>query len=77
MQVVDNLTVHELELAVKLASIDLIEFTARSGFLLEMAAGSDQPHYVVVGTADEIGWLLETHAAKQPLHAPHAGSRHH
>ncbi|HEX5685428.1 MAG TPA: hypothetical protein VFY73_15515 [Ideonella sp.] len=63
---VDNLTLHELELAVKLASIDLIEFTARPGFLLEMPAGEDQPpHYVVVGTAEDIGWLLDAHAAKQ------------
>lgn len=59
--------IHELELAVKLASLDLIEFTARSGFLLEMPAGGDQPpHYVVVGTASEIGWLLDAHAAKRP-----------
>lgn len=63
---VDDLTLHELELAVKLSSIDLIEFTARSGFLLEMPAGDDQPpHYVVVGTAEEIGWLLDTHAEKR------------
>ena len=61
----DN-TIHELELAVKLASLDLIEFTERSGFLLEMSAGGDQPpHYVVVGTASEIGWLLNAHAAKK------------
>jgi hypothetical protein len=64
---VDNLTIHELELAVKLASLDLIEFTARSGFLLEMPAGGNQPpHYVVVGTASEIGWLLDAHEAKKP-----------
>ena len=63
---VDN-TINELELAVKLASLDLIEHTARSGFLLEMPAGGDQPpHYVVVGTASEIGWLLDAHAAKRP-----------
>lgn len=64
MQVDD--TIHELELAVKLASLDLIEFTERSGFLLEMPAGGGQPpHYVVVGTASEIGWLLNAHAAKK------------
>lgn len=64
MQVDDN-TLPELELAVKLASLDLIEFTARSGFLLEMPASDDQPpHYVVVGTAEDIGWLLDAHAAK-------------
>jgi hypothetical protein len=63
---VDDVTIHELELAVKLASLDLIEFTARPGFLLEMPAGDDQPpHYVVVGTAADIGWLLDAHAAKQ------------
>jgi hypothetical protein len=64
---VDDVTIHELELAVKLASLDLIEYTARPGFLLEMPAGDGQPpHYVVVGTAADIGWLLDAHAAKQP-----------
>jgi hypothetical protein len=71
-----HLARHELELAVKLASIDLIEFTERSGFLLEMPSGNDQPpHYVVVGTAEEIGWLLRAHAAKpRPPKAPRASA---
>ena len=63
---VEDVTLHELELAVKLASLDLIEFTARSGFLLEMPASDGQPaHYVVVGTAEDIVWLLDAHAAKK------------
>jgi hypothetical protein len=63
---VDNPTHQRLEQAVRRAVRDLKQFTGFDGFVLDMPAGRDRPpHLIVVGTAAEIGWLLDQREARR------------
>lgn len=62
----DEHTLQRLEGAVRLAVGELRAFTGFDGFVLDMPAGADRPpHLIVVGTAEEIAWLLAQRAARR------------
>ena len=62
----DQHTRQQLEQAVKLAVTELLKITGFDGFVMEMPTGAGRPpHLIVVGTAEEITWLLEQQAARR------------
>ena len=66
----DAHTLHRLEQALRLAVARLMMATGYDGFVLDMPTGAGRPpHLIAVGTASEIGWLLEQREARRARQA--------